>query len=158
MASVCFNPTARRYPRTNKTGRNVNPSSFLTLPRFSSLRRTEQASTDSRRASVVVSPLNVARAHRWVDVPALSGIMVWLIGSTSLSAVEGPSPSSSRTTVVAWASTRNSGDLCRQPLVASSRTAAQIRCRRWSLGGSPEVLPPPSQSLTSMMRSDSVRR
>jgi hypothetical protein len=158
MASVRFNPTARRYPRTNKTGRNVNPSSFLTLTRFSSLHRTEQASTNNQRASAAASPLSVARAHRWVDAPALSGITVWLTDSTSLSVVKGPSPSSSRMMVVAWASTGNNGDLCHQPLVASSRTAAQICYRRWSLGGSPEVLPPPSRSPTSMMRLDPVRR
>jgi hypothetical protein len=29
-----------------------------------------------------VSPLSVARAHRWVDVPTLSGFTVWLTGST----------------------------------------------------------------------------
>jgi hypothetical protein len=92
----------------------------------SSLLCTEQVSTGSRRASVAASPLSIARAHLWVDAPTLSGITVWLTGSASFSAVEGLSPSSSRTTVAAWASTRNSGDLCLQPLVASSRTVAVI--------------------------------
>jgi hypothetical protein len=98
-------PTARSdrmaalLSRMNKTQVDTlhwNPSSFCLLL-FSLSRRTEQASTGSRRASAAVSPLSVARAHRWVDAPALSGITVWLTDSASFSAVEGPSPSSSRT-------------------------------------------------------------
>jgi hypothetical protein len=46
-------------------------------------------------SSVTVSPLSIARTHRWVDAPALSGFTVWLTGSASFSVVEGPNPSSS---------------------------------------------------------------
>jgi hypothetical protein len=49
-------------------------------------------------SSAAVSPLSVTRAHRLVDAPALSGFTVWLTGSASFSIIEGPSPSSSRTT------------------------------------------------------------
>jgi hypothetical protein len=32
-------------------------------------------------SSAAASPLSVARAHRWVDEPVLSGFTVWLTGS-----------------------------------------------------------------------------
>jgi hypothetical protein len=66
---------------------------------FSSLSRAPHRASqhDSRRASAAASPLSVARAHRWVDAPALSGITVWLTGSASFSAVKSPNPSSSHT-------------------------------------------------------------
>jgi hypothetical protein len=168
----------------------VNPSSFLTLPHFSSLRCTEQSTSRRRPCATRIRQSGAAGQgkgwrrreppHRRACPPMCGRATVeWLLGgalrhvrsckveigggltssSTSCPSHKAtPTASSSRTTVVAWASTWNSGDLCRRPLVASSRTVAQIPYRRWSLGGSPEVLPPPSLSLTSMTRSDPVQR
>jgi hypothetical protein len=66
---------------------------------FSSLSRAPHRASQhgSQRASAAASPVSIVRVHQWVDVPALSGITVWLTGSASFSAVEGPSPSSSHT-------------------------------------------------------------
>jgi hypothetical protein len=54
---------------------------FYLLSR-SSLRRARPVKDQQPTSSVAMSPLSVARAHRWVDAPALSGVTVWLTGPT----------------------------------------------------------------------------
>jgi hypothetical protein len=75
------------FPDEQNRGRlpPPNPSAFC-LPRFSLSRRTEQPNTDSRRASPRWrrhwgEGNAAASAHRWVDVPPLSGFMVVLTGA-----------------------------------------------------------------------------
>jgi hypothetical protein len=83
---------------------------------FSSLSRAPH------RASTAASPLSVARAHRWVDAPALSSITVWLTGLASFSAVESLSPSSSHTA-----------------RLRPTHGAQPLRCREWLYKSRPQA-------------------